>query len=241
MDGKSWQSTSLLSFHIFFCTICRCIVIMELSNDWPKIMIKDIYVFGQVNISFYICDCANSGFTNTPKTFQTHVRRHCDFHTILCIACSTFSGIFATLSDGNISLTPLAFHQKTVFYSIFLVLSSVVYFGTIAHDLSLFFNEIISVIARIVLWKPLLLNLLWIDLSQIGTGTERLKPFRKSRKPLLRSRFTKLINECSPCLLIDLGRSVRGFFSIFSLQSNILKNVDTVDLLNPFPLYFWFF
>ena len=66
----------------------------------------------------------------------------------------------------------------------------------------------------------------------IRSGTYRLKPFNKSCKLLLRFRFTRLINERSPWLFVDLGRPVRGFFSIFSCWSNLLKNVDTVDRLN---------
>lgn len=220
LDGLSWQSTSVLSFHDFVCTVYRCVV--ELFKDWPNIMVKNVYALGRVNISFYICVCAHSIYTNTPNIFQTHVLHHYDFHTILKIVCSTFSRIFATHADVNLSLTPPAFNQKILLYSIVLVLFSIVYFGTLAHDFFFIFQ-----------WncQCCLLNRLWIDLLQIGTGTERLNPFIIPRKLRLRSRFTRLINECSPCLLVDLGRSVRGFFSIFSCWSNLLKNVDTVDRL----------
>jgi len=50
----------------------------------------------------------------------------------------------------NFSLVSTIFHQKILFYSIVLVLSSVVYFGTTAHDLFIF-NEIVSVFATILL------------------------------------------------------------------------------------------
>jgi hypothetical protein len=43
-----------------------------------------------------------------------------------------------------------------------------------------------------------LLNRLWIDLLQIGTGTDWLNSFIKSCKLLLRSCFTNLINVRSP-------------------------------------------
>jgi hypothetical protein len=219
------------------------LIIFEFYNDWPKIIINDVYVLGRVNISFYICDCTNSVFTYTPlppKTLQTHGRRHYDFHTILNIACSTFPRISATHTHVNVSLTPPAFQQKILFFSIVLVLSSVVYFGTIAHDFFLFFNEIVSVFATILLWKPFLVSRLWIDLLQIGTGTDWINSFIKSRNlpPILRSCLTSLINTRSPCLLVDLGRPVRGLCSIVSLWSNIFFNLDTADRLNPiiFPI-----
>ena len=128
--------------------------------------------------------------------------------------------------------------QKILFYSIVLVMSSVVYFGTIANDFFLFFIEIVSVFATILLWKPFLLNRLWIDLLQIGTWRDWLNSFIKSRKLLLRSCFTSLINVCSPCLLVDMGWYVHDLFSIFSHGSNLLKNLDTADRLNPiiFPI-----
>ena len=159
-----------------------------------------------------------------PKTLQTHGRRHYDFHTVLSIACSTFPQIFATHTHMNFSLIPPAFHQKILFYSIGLVLSSVIYFGT------MFFSTKLS--------KPFLLNRLWIDFLQIGTGRSGLNLFIKSRKLLLRSCFTSLINVRSPCLLVDLGRPVHGLFSIFSCWSNLFKYLDTADRLNPiiFPI-----
>ena len=171
-----------------------------------------------------------------PKTLQTHGRRHGNFHTILNIACSTFPRISATHTHVNFSLTPPAFHQKILFYTIVLVLSSVVYFGTIANDFFLFFIEIVSVFATILLWKPFLLNRLWIDLLQIGTGTDWLNSFIKSCKLLL--RFTSLINARSPCLLVDLCRPVHSLFSMFSGWTNLFKNLDTADQLNPiiFPI-----
>jgi hypothetical protein len=48
----------------------------------------------------------------------------------------------------NFFLDSTIFHQKILFYSIVLVLSSVVYFGTTAHDFFIF-NEIVSVFATI--------------------------------------------------------------------------------------------
>ena len=141
LNDQSWQSTSLIYFCNFVCTVYRCIAILEIPliifeffNDWPKIMVKDVYVLGRVNISCFICDCANSVFTNTPNIFQTHVRRQYDFHTILGIVCSTFTQIVATYTHVHLSLAPPAFHWTILFYSIVLVLPSVVYFGTIAHD-----------------------------------------------------------------------------------------------------------
>jgi hypothetical protein len=62
------------------------------------------------------------------------VRRQYDFHTILGIVCSTFTQIVATYTHVHLSLAPPAFHWTILFYSIVLVLPSVVYFGTIAHD-----------------------------------------------------------------------------------------------------------
>ena len=50
---------------------------------------------------------------------------------VLRIVCSIFSRIFATYIHKNFPLLPPAFHQKILSYSIDLVLSSVVYFGTI--------------------------------------------------------------------------------------------------------------
>jgi hypothetical protein len=46
----------------------------------------------------------------------------------------------------------------------------------------------------------------------------------------------------SPCLLVDLGRPVHGLFSIFFHGSNLLKNLDTADRLNPmiFPIFVFF-
>ena len=98
----------------------------------------------------------------------------------------------------------------------------------------LFFNDRVSVFATILMWKPFLLNCLWIDLLQIRTGTGWVNSFIKSRKLLLRSCFTILINAHLPSLLVDLGRHVHGLFSIFSLWSNL----DTSNRLNPtiFPI-----
>ena len=117
LNDQSWQSTSLINFCNFVCTVYRYIAIFEtplnifeFSNDWPKIMVKDVYVLGRVNISSFICDCANSVFTNTPKIFKIHVRRHYNFHTILGIECSTFTRILATHTHVHLSLTPPAFH-----------------------------------------------------------------------------------------------------------------------------------
>jgi hypothetical protein len=67
------------------------------------------------------------------------VRRQYDFHTILGIVCSTFTQIVATYTHVHLSLAPPAFHWTILFYSIVLVLPSVVYFGTIAHDCFFFF------------------------------------------------------------------------------------------------------
>ena len=55
-------------------------------------------------------------------------------YTVLNLACSTFLQLFTTHTHVNFSLVNTTFHQKILFYSIFLVLSSVVYFDTIAHD-----------------------------------------------------------------------------------------------------------
>ena len=135
------------------------LIIFEFYNDWPKIIISDVYVLGRVNISFYICDCTNSVFTYTPlppKTLQTHGRRHYDFHTILNIACSTFPRISATHTHVNFPLTPPAFHQRILFYSIVLVLSSVVYFGTSAHGFFYFSTKLChlySVVFELTFYK----------------------------------------------------------------------------------------
>jgi hypothetical protein len=69
-----------------------------------------------------------------------------------------------------------------------------------------------------------LLNRLWIDLLQIGTGTNWLNSSIQSRNLLLRSCFTCRINVRSPCLLVDLGRPVHGLL-IFILM---LLNLDTI-------------
>jgi hypothetical protein len=73
---------------------------------------------------------------------------------------------------------------------------------------------------------PFVLSRLWIDLLQIGTGTDWLNSFIKSRKLLIRSCFTSLINARSPCLLVDLGRPVqcsRLIFYIFPLIKSVKK------------------
>ena len=128
-------------------------------------------------------------------------------------------------------------------YSIVLVLSSVVdfYFDTIAHDFFLFSTKSSVFSQQFSCERHKLLNHLWIDLLQIGTGTDWLNSFIKSRKLLLRSCFTGHINVRSPCLLVDLGRHVHRLFSIFSHGSNLFKNLDTADRLNPmiFPIFFF--
>ena len=69
-----------------------------------------------------------------------------------------------------------------------------------------------------------------------------INSFIKSRKLLLRSCFTSLINVRSPCLLVDLGRYIHGLFSISSHGSNLFKNLDTADRLYPmiFPIFVFF-
>ena len=115
------------------------------------------------------------------------------------------------------------------------------------HKIFFYFNEIVSVFATILLWKPFLLNCLWIDLLQIGTGTDWLNSFNKSCKLHLWSCFTSLISVCSPCLLVDLGWPVHGLFCIFPHCSNLFNILDTADWLFLFihpgvaviPAVFW--
>ena len=53
------------------------------------------------------------------------------------------------------------------------------------------FNEIVSDFATILLWKPFLLNRLWIDFLQIVNGTDRLNLFIKERKyPFIEEKQT---------------------------------------------------
>jgi hypothetical protein len=117
-------------------------------------------------------------------------------------------------------------------------MSSVVYLDTIAHDFFLFSTKSSVFSQQFSCESHKLLNRLWIDLLQIGTGTDWLNSSIQSRNLLLRSCFTSLINVRSPCLLVDLGRPVHGLFSIFSHGSNLLKYLDTADRLNPmiFPI-----
>ena len=117
-------------------------------------------------------------------------------------------------------------------------MSSVVYFDTIAHDFFYFQRNCQFFSQQFSCESHKLLNRLWIDLLQIGSGTDWLNSSIKSRKLLLRSCFTSLRTVRSPCLLVDLGRPVHGLFSIFSHGSNLLKNLDTADRLNPmiFPI-----
>jgi hypothetical protein len=131
--------------------------------------------------------------------------------------------------------------SEILFYSIVLVLSSVVYFDTIAHDFIYFQRNRQFFSQQFFCESHKLLDRLWIDLLQIG-GTDWLNSFIKSRKFLLQSCFTSLINVRSPCLLVDLGRHVHGLFSIFSHGSNLFKNLDTADRLNPmiFPIFVFF-
>jgi hypothetical protein len=48
--------------------------------------------------------------------------------------------------------------------------------------------------------------------------------------------YDPVLHALSPCLLVDLGRPVHGLFSIFFHGSNLLKNLDTADRLNPMPI-----
>jgi hypothetical protein len=94
----------------------------------------------------------------------------------------------------NFSLDNTTFHQKIWFYSIFLVLSSVVYFGTIAHDFFYFQRNRQVFSQQFSGESHKLLNRLWIDLLQIGTGTDWLNSFIKSCTLLLQPCFTSLFN-----------------------------------------------
>jgi len=243
-DGQSRQSTSLLSFHNFVCTDWCTGALSSWKIHW---LFSNFATTGQRLLSRMSMYLAEVIFPSTyvivptpslqihPKTLQTHGRRHCDFHTVLSIACSTFPRIFATHTHVNFSQASPAFHQKILFYSIVLVLFSVVYFGTIFFD----FSTKLSVLSQQFFCEShFKLNRLWIDLLQIGTGTDWLNSFIKLHKLPLRSCFTSLINVRSPCLLVDLGRPVRSLFSMFSRWSNIFKNLDTADRLNPiiFPI-----
>ena len=127
--------------------------------------------------------------TQAPPLQLPYSPKHCVFHISLDF-CHTYTCEF---SPNTI------FHQKILFYSIVLVLSSKIYCGTIAHDFYLFFDKIVSVFGTIVLWKQFLLNRLWIDLLQIRTGTDWLNSFIKSCKHRLWSCLTSLINVCSTC------------------------------------------
>ena len=182
-DGQSRQSISLLSFHNVVCTDWFTGALSSWKIHW---LFSNFATTGQRFLSRMSMYLAQVIFPTTyvivptpflqihPKTSQTHGRRQYYFHTVLNIACSTFPRISATHTHVTFSLTPPAFHQKILFYSIVLVLSSVVYFGTIAHDLFLFFNEIVRVFATILLWKSFLLNRRWMDHLQIGNGTDWL-------------------------------------------------------------------
>ena len=69
-----------------------------------------------------------------PKTLDTRAPPLRLPNTVLNTTCTTFLLLFTIHTLVNFSLDNTTFHQKIWFYSIFLVLSSVVYFGTIAHD-----------------------------------------------------------------------------------------------------------
>jgi hypothetical protein len=150
-----------------------------------------------------------------PKTLDTR-RRHYDIHTVLSIVCSlvntTFQITILFHCSCNVKCS-LFRHHRTRFF-LFSTKSSVFsqQFSCESHNL---------------------LNLLWIDHLQIGTGTDWLNSSIKSRKLLLRSCFTGLVNVRSPCYLVDLGRPLHGLFSIFSHGSNLFKDLDTADRLNP--------
>jgi hypothetical protein len=158
------------------------------------------------------------------------VRRHYDFHTILGIVFSTFTQIVATYTHVHLSLAPPAFHWTILFYFIVLVLPSVVYFGTIAHDcfffcffLLLLFNEIVSVFATILLWKPFLLNRLWIDHLQIGTGTLKIKTYQQVALVSPTNPFYKTYQWRFTLLARRSGQPVRASFLYFPVDQIFWK------------------
>ena len=168
-DGQSRQSTSLLSFHNCVCTDWCTGALLSWKIHW---LFSNFTTTGQRLLSvmsMYLAELifpSTSVIVLTPslhippsppkKTLQTHGRRHYDFHTILNIACSTFPRISATHTHVNFPLTPPAFHQKILFYSIVLVLSSVVYFGTSAHGFFYFSTKLChlySVVFELTFYK----------------------------------------------------------------------------------------
>ena len=137
-----------------------------------------------------------------PKNVKTHGRCHYNFHTVLSIACSTFILLFTTHTHVNSYLVNTTFHQKILFYSIVFVLSSVVYFGTITHDFFLFSTKCSVFSQKFSCESHKLLNRLWIDLLQIGTGTDWLNSFIKS----LKFSSTILFYNHYQCMLTLLAR-----------------------------------
>ena len=69
-----------------------------------------------------------------PKTLDTRAPPLRLPYTVLNITCTTFLLLFTTHTHVKFYLVNTIFQQKILFYSIVFVLSSVVYFDTIAYD-----------------------------------------------------------------------------------------------------------
>ena len=130
-----------------------------------------------------------------PKTLDTRAPPLRLPYTVLNITCTTFLLLFTIHTLANFSLANTTFSSENMILFHF---SCIVQCSLFRHNRTRFF--LFSTKSSVVFSQQFsgeshtLLNRLWIDLLQIGTGTDWLNSFIKSCTLLLQPCFTSLFN-----------------------------------------------